>query len=284
MRSMLLTRMGDEGGYLVRLYPVAIGEGIVTLPAGETVLGRDSDCGVVLQDADVSRRHAVVTGREGQFTIRDLKSTNGTFVNDARVGEKALGSGDRITVGKVILKFLRGNEVEKQYHETIYAMMILDGLTGVPNKRFLEDTLNREVARSQRHKRPLSVAMLDLDHFKKINDTYGHLAGDAVLREICRRLKTLVGADEVLARYGGEEFVAVLPEAGVEQAREFAERMRELAAEKPVEVDGQKIAVTISVGVAHTAGEAEMTAAELVKRADKLLYEAKAAGRNRVKG
>jgi diguanylate cyclase (GGDEF)-like protein len=280
--STFLSRMGDQTGYLVRIYPVAVGEGVIALPKEGLVIGRDADCGLVLVDADVSRHHARIESRDGNYVVRDLDSTNGIFVNNRKQRETALSPGDLIRLGKVILKFLRGNDVEKQYHEAVYSMMITDGLTGIPNKRFFQEALKRELARSQRHRRPLSAAVLDVDYFKKINDKHGHLAGDAVLREICNRIKSSIRTDEVFARVGGEEFVVLLPETTLQEAGRFAERMRKLVADAPVELDAAKIPVTISVGLAYTDGEAGMTAEELIGRADKKLYEAKAGGRNRV--
>ena len=280
--STYLSRMGDQTGYLVRIYPVAVGEGVVSVPREGMVVGRDSDCGLVLVDGDVSRRHAKIEFRSGDYVVRDLDSTNGVFVNNRKAKEATLQPGDLLRLGKVILKFLRGNDVEKQYHEAVYSMMITDGLTGIPNKRFFQEALKRELARSARHKRPLSAAVLDVDFFKKINDKHGHLAGDAVLREVCGRVKATIRADEVFARVGGEEFVVLLPETPLADATKFAERIRKLVADTPVEVDKVPIPVTISVGLAFTDGDKNVTAEELIGRADKKLYEAKNAGRNRV--
>jgi two-component system, cell cycle response regulator len=282
--STYLTRMEDDTGYLIRLYPVSVGEGVLALPRGSSTLGRDEDCEVVLHDADVSRRHASIELKNGTYLLRDLGSTNGTSVNDRIVTEQALQSGDRIGIGKVILKFLRGYDVEKQYHETIYNMTILDALTGVPNRRFLMEALRREIVRSHRHGRPLSVAMIDVDHFKKVNDRFGHLSGDAVLRELCSRFRASVRADEVFARYGGEEFALVLPEARPEQAREMAERLRALASAKPVVFGEKTMPVTVSLGLSFTQGESDVTAEILIGRADKKLYDAKQTGRNKVCG
>ena len=282
--STFLSRMGDQTGYLVRIYPVAVGEGVLTLPREGLVIGRDADCGLVLVDADVSRHHARIDLREGNYVIRDLDSTNGTYVNNRKQREASLSPADHVRLGKVIFKFLRGDDVEKQYHEAVYSMMITDGLTGIPNKRYFQEALKRELSRSQRHKRPLSAAVLDVDFFKKINDKHGHLAGDMVLREICARIKTSIRSDEVFARVGGEEFIVLMPETSLKEAAAFAERIRRIVADAPVEVEGGKIPVTISVGLSHTDGESGVTAEELIDRADKKLYEAKNGGRNRVVG
>jgi len=280
--STFTIKIGEDRGHLVRIHPVAVGDGIVSLPLTPVVIGRENDCDFVLNDDDVSRHHARIEVSSSQYTITDLESTNGTLVNNRKVSQAVLASGDMIRVGKTILKFLRGNDVETQYHETVYLMMISDGLTGIPNKRFFLDAIQRELARTQRHKRPLSLAVLDIDHFKMINDKYGHLAGDAVLRELCARIKQVVRKDEVFARFGGEEFVVLLPESTLEQACLFAERMRTITANDAVCVEGATIQVTISIGVAYTSGDEEISADDLIARADAKLYDAKRNGRNRV--
>jgi len=280
--SSFLLRMGEQRGYLVRIYPVNIGEGIINLPSEAMILGREMDCGLVLADHDVSRHHAAIELHGMDYTISDLGSTNGTLINDKEIDHAVLDSGDLIRVGKTILKFLRGDDVEKQYHETVYSMMIHDGLTGIANKRFFEEALQRELTRSQRHARPLSLVLFDIDRFKDINDTYGHLSGDVVLRELCSRVRNAIRKDEVFARYGGEEFVVLLPEASLEQARQFAERIRLLVSTEPITPAGTPIHVTISLGVAHTMGEKDINPDDFFERADRKMYEAKSSGRNRV--
>ncbi|HYG76849.1 MAG TPA: GGDEF domain-containing protein [Planctomycetota bacterium] len=277
-----LTHMEERGGYLIRIYPVELGEGILTLPEKKFVIGREKECELMVEDQDVSRRHASIEFTPRGYIITDLNSTNGTFINDDKVNRAVLKTGDLIRLGKTIFKFLRGDGVEKQYHETVYSIMITDGLTGVSNKRFLMEALDRELSRSQRHKRPLSLAILDLDHFKSINDKYGHLGGDMELREIARRIKAAIRRDEVFARYGGEEFVIVLPESTLEQARQFSERVRELVGSEGVRADGITIPVTVSIGIGHTDGGESISREEMLGRADKKLYEAKNSGRNRV--
>jgi two-component system, cell cycle response regulator len=280
--STLVSRLTDKGGYLVRIYPVVVGEGIIHLRPSTVIIGREVECDIALNDHDVSRQHASIAMKDGDYVITDLGSTNGTLVNNEKVSSAKLTSGDLIRIGKQVLKFLRGTDVETQYHETVYSMMINDGLTGIPNKRYLQDAVQRELTRSQRHKRPLSLAALDIDHFKAVNDQYGHLAGDAVLRELSRRIRGVIRKDEVFARYGGEEFVVLLPEAKLDEAAQFAERIRALVAGEPVNIVGSAIPVTISIGISHTSGEQPMTPEELFAAADSKLYQAKAAGRNRV--
>ncbi|MCA9677410.1 MAG: GGDEF domain-containing protein, partial [Myxococcales bacterium] len=174
--------------------------------------------------------------------------------------------------------------VEASYYEEIYRMTIIDGLTGAHNKRYFLEFLEREAARCARHHRPLSLLMFDIDHFKKINDTHGHLTGDYVLRELSKRLLGRVRREELLARYGGEEFAAVLPETDHEGAMQFAEHIRRLVADEPFEYEGDRFPVTISVGVATTVGAEEVEAVAFIKIADDNLYRAKKEGRNKVIG
>ena len=162
-------------------------------------------------------------------------------------------------------------------------MTIIDGLTEAHNKRYLLDYLEREVARCVRYGRPLSLVMFDIDHFKKINDTFGHLTGDHVLREIGRRVRARIRKEELLARYGGEEFIIVLPEAGHQGALEFADQLRQLVSEESIEFEGDSIDVTISVGVTTIEGE-PIDVSRFIKLADENLYEAKRSGRDRVVG
>ena len=182
----------------------------------------------------------------------------------------------------MVFKFLSGGNVESLYHEEIYQMTVLDGLTAVHNRRYFLDSLERELASAHRHENPLTLVMLDIDHFKEINDQRGHLCGDAVLKELAQRIRRRIRREDLFARYGGEEFAAILTITGLEGGLKFAESLRRLVAERPFEFDGQSISVTISLGVTTMLREAEVDAAELIGRADERLYQAKREGRNRV--
>ena len=243
-------------------------------------LGRGSENNVVLENDSVSRRHCRIEKRNRHWWVLDLDSTNGTYVNDELVKEYQLRRGDQIKVGDTILKFLSGSDVEAQYHETIYRMTIVDGLTGVHNKRFLLESLEREMPRARRHKRPLSLLMFDIDHFKSINDTYGHLAGDYVLKELATVVKGRLRPDDVLGRYGGEEFGVALPETPLAGAVAIAEELRRLIETHEFVFEGEHIRVTVSVGAAQL-GEGQ-DVLEFIKTADEKLYAAKRGGRNRV--
>jgi two-component system, cell cycle response regulator len=269
---------------LVLIYPSGTDLGRrFTMEGDGLIIGRGSDCDIVVDLDSVSRRHAQVARRGAVIMVSDLGSTNGTYVNEKQVQEWALSDGDQLQIGNAIFKFLSGGNVEANFLEAIYRMTIIDALTEAYNKRFFLEFLERELARCARYKRPLSLVMFDLDHFKTINDTHGHLAGDYVLRELIRRLKSRIRKDEVLARYGGEEFVVVLPEAGHEGTMDFAEQLRRMVERDPFEFEGDIIPLTVSVGVATINGQ-PIDTHQFVKLADENLYRAKRGGRNLVVG
>jgi diguanylate cyclase (GGDEF)-like protein len=248
------------------------------------VVGRGEDCDIRISDHSVSRRHArIEPGDEGYF-VADLQSTNGTFVNDVQTANTTLKDGDYLRVGNCIYRFLAGGNVESEYHEEIYRLTIIDALTGIHNKRFLMEFLDRELARSARHHRPLSILMFDIDRFKTINDELGHLGGDVTLRELAATVRANVRREDLFARYGGEEFAVVLVETNHQGATELGERIRRLVEKRSFEYEGKKYQVTISIGVAATDGEEGLTVSEILRRADEKLYEAKNSGRNLVVG
>ncbi|MGB0680431.1 MAG: GGDEF domain-containing protein, partial [Polyangiales bacterium] len=195
---------------------------------------------------------------------------------------RGAGLRDQVKIGDAILKFLSGSDVEAQYHETIYRMTIIDGLTGIHNKRYLVETLEREIPRARRHQRPLSLLMFDIDHFKQINDTYGHLAGDFVLKELATIARSRLRPDDVLGRYGGEEFAVILPETKLAGAVRIAEELRTLVQDHAFLFEEEEVQVTISMGAAEL--QEGRDALGFIKDADTKLYEAKRSGRNRVCG
>ncbi len=253
------------------------------LESGEAFIGRSEGLAITCSTEGVSRRHArLVQQSDGSWLIEDLNSTNGTWVNEERITSRILQDGDQIGVGNALAKFLIGANAEAAYHEEIYRMTVMDALTGVHNKRYFLEFLTREIASAHRHKQPLSLVMFDVDHFKKVNDVHGHLAGDAVLREIGRRLRPRIRTDDLLARYGGEEFGVVL-KTGLDGAALFAEQLRELIATEPfVCSDELSLSLTISLGAAEVTESSPVEPEDLIRRADENLYAAKHGGRNRV--
>ncbi|WNG55605.1 GGDEF domain-containing protein [Archangium gephyra] len=248
----------------------------------EFTIGREEGNHIVVDLDNVSRRHAMIIRKQGRMLVKDLGSTNGTYLNDQEVTqETALRSGDLIKVGGSIFKFLTGDNVELQYHETIYTLTIVDGLTGVNNKRYFLEYLEREMGRCHRYGRPLTLMMFDIDFFKKINDVHGHLAGDYVLRELSQTIKRMVRKEQCFARYGGEEFALVVPEDGLEKARIFAEKIRQTIEKKQFVFENQEIPVTLSLGVADMTPDM-VEPLQFIKVADANLYKAKKTGRNKV--
>jgi two-component system, cell cycle response regulator len=252
------------------------------LDVGVLRIGRGSENQIILEGDSVSRRHARVEMRGDEWYVVDENSTNGTFVNDEQIkGEWRLENGDRVKVGPTIFKYLSGKDVEAQYHEEIYRMTIMDGLTGAFLKRYLVEALDKEIMRARRHDRPLAFIMFDIDFFKRINDTQGHLAGDHVLKELAKVVLGRIRRDEVFARYGGEEFALLLPETSLEGALQLAEELRVKVEGSKFVFQGESIPVTISIGVALLAA-AHRTAEDFIGSADEKLYQAKRSGRNRV--
>jgi two-component system cell cycle response regulator len=274
----------EEGreGCLVIIYGDDLGRR-VPLGSEPCVIGRSSKCDVQLDQESVSRNHAHISRQRGNYAIRDLGSTNGTYVNDELVDEVVLRDGDQIKVGRTIFKFIVSGNMEAQYHEEIYRLMTVDGLTELHNKRYFNEAIEREMSRAKRYTRTFSLLLFDIDHFKQINDTYGHLAGDAVLRQLGALVRNRVRRDDVPARTGGEEFAIILPEVGLEGAIQLAEKLRVAIETSTFKFEGAQIPVTISSGVVEWQHEI-VDPQDLVKLTDEKLYEAKRTGRNRTCG
>jgi len=268
---------------LVQIYPTDVVDGLQKVEQPVAIIGRDATCDIALDDANVSRQHARLERVDGGYLLYDLQSTNGTFVNEVPITEHRLTGGECLRFGSFIFKFLSADCLEAQYHETVYNAMTRDGLTHAFNKSYLLDSLTYELARSRRNGRPLSIVMLDIDHFKSVNDTHGHLVGDEVLKEFSRRLQEVSRADDLLCRYGGEEFVLVLSDTDLEEAVKSAERCRLAITSEPFETAVGPLAVTTSLG-AYTAAllPDDGTTTDLIRCADEQLYRAKRTGRNRV--
>jgi two-component system, cell cycle response regulator len=259
------------GGELGRRFPLD----------AELTIGRSFNNSIVIDADSVSRRHARFVPLEEGFIVEDLGSTNGTLVNGERVDRRReLAHGDLIQIGGVVLRFISGGDVEAMYHEEIYRLTIVDGLTQVHNRRYFDDFLEREVARCSRSHGALSLVLFDIDHFKSINDSLGHLFGDKLLRTVASLVEGRVRREQLFARYGGDEFALILPDVEIDDALAFAERVRELVERTTVEDRGRTGKATLSMGVAALAGD--MSVQDLIKAADQALYAAKEAGRNRV--
>jgi two-component system cell cycle response regulator len=275
--------MTSRNACLVHIYPTGPGMGArYTLSDVPLVIGRGSDCDIRINDHSVSRRHARINpGADGYYAV-DLQSTNGTFVNDVQASMYKLKDGDYLRVGNCIYRFLTGGNVEAEYHEEIYRLTIIDALTDIHNKRYLLEFLDRELARSERYKRPLALMLFDIDRFKAINEDLGHLGGDFTLRELSGRIKGNIRKEELFARYGGEEFAVVLPETTIDGAIKLGERLRRVVETQPFQFEDKSYQITVSVGLATTEGNETLTPQDLIRQADEKLFQAKHLGRNRV--
>ncbi len=276
---------GFEAAVILIAHPEnrRLGTRFRVIPGNVLEIGRSQDAQISLPEVpSLSRLHARLQFLDGRVSLEDLESRNGTFVNDRSAkGAIELKSGDRFQVGAVHFKFLHERDVEHAYYEAIHEMVVRDGLTGVHNRRKFTEEANREVARAGRHGRPLSLILADIDLFKAVNDTHGHLAGDAALKQIATRIAGQVRAEEVFARIGGEEFAVLCPETYVSGAAVLAEKLRAACADPPLDCAGVEISATCSFGVAQFGG-AMAKLEDLMRAADRALYRAKSGGRNRV--
>jgi diguanylate cyclase (GGDEF)-like protein len=251
----------------------------IDLTHEEVSIGRSEQCTVCVNSDLVSRRHAVVNRVLGHYIVVDLKSTNGTFVNDQRIERAELKDGDLLRTGKTVLKYLENN-LELEYMQHILSLASVDSLTGLHNKRHFDEVFGKEVARAEQARTPCSLIVLDIDHFKKINDGFGHPAGDVVLKHVAGVVKSQIRQSDTLCRVGGEEFALVLPQTPYSLALQAAELIRSAVESDVCDVSGTAIPATLSLGVAEL-GVGEIPE-QLYQRADERLYAAKHGGRNRV--
>ena len=274
----------SEDACLVVIYGMALGKKF-QLNKNILIIGRSAAADIQVEQDAVSRNHCRLTNDGQSIRVDDLDSTNGTYVNDRLVKQHTLRDGDFLKVGRSIFKFLSGDNIEAAYHEEIYRLTTMDGLTQVYNKRYFIETLERELGRAQRYQRELSLLMFDIDHFKKINDTFGHLAGDAILRDLAATVKEHTRHEDMLSRYGGEEFAIVLPEIDRKHAMIFGEKICSLVSSTTFKFEGTVIPLTISIGISTMPTDLKLRdSSEFIKMADENLYRAKEQGRNRVVG
>lgn len=256
---------------------------IFDLIEGETIVGRSPECKIPLEFQGVSRKHFSIKVKNKTATITDLGSSNGTFLNNTKLENPTeLEKGDIIKLGSIALKFLPKGDTERLTYDKLHEEANTDGLTKCYNKTYFNNKLDLEVKKSKVTGAPLSLIIFDLDHFKHLNDNYGHDAGDFVLKEMADLLRDNgIRKGDVFARYGGEEFVVLLPNTNLKQAFEIAERLRKLVECHKFMYEGQKLPVTASIGVADYRHGIE-TGTDLFKRADSAVYKSKQGGRNQV--
>lgn len=264
----------------------------IPLDREEVILGRALEADVRVNDTKVSRRHARINKilneetNEFEFVLTDFGSRNGTLLNGQRVAQEVLQNGDKITIGEHILRFDLLDEIDREYQRQIHRLISHDDLTGLLSSRSFFSELRREASRAKSENRTFCVLMMDVDYFKNVNDTYGHLTGSKTLEEIGAAIIPIMRSGDAAARFGGEEFAAFLLDSDVPQAIVAAERIRSvieseeftvIRSGKPVE----KHHVTISIGISTFPSDSS-DPIELVEMADSALYRAKREGRNRV--
>jgi diguanylate cyclase (GGDEF)-like protein len=280
-----LNEGSHEEPYFIVLSGGAIGMMYKLRTDGPSLIGRGLDAEVRLDDEGVSRQHAkVITVGDDAPTLKDLGSSNGTYVNGNRIQTHTLKDGDKIQVGSIsILKFSYQDDLERSFQEQLFDRGLKDGTTGIYNKRYLLDRIDSDYSHAQRHRTNLSLLMFDIDHFKKINDTYGHPAADSALKDLALIVRKTLRTSDVFARYGGDEFVVLMREIDDAGTLVLAKRIRKLIKKHEFIFEGMKISFTISLGIASLSDKVG-NASELIQLADKYLYKAKRAGRNRIGG
>jgi two-component system cell cycle response regulator len=278
----LLSRGKRDRAYLIVMTGANVGE-MHHLDAGETVVGRGTAANIRLGDDGISRRHAKLIVEGNGVRIEDLGSANGTLVNGNLVKEAPLRDGDKIQLGSsTILKFTYHDKLEENFQRQMYDAALRDDLTKAFNKKHFLDRLEQEVAFVKRHAAPLSLVMFDVDHFKNVNDTYGHVAGDFVLSKLAQVTNTAVRTEDLFGRYGGEEFAILCRNIPLFSAGSLAERLRATVEMTDFVFEAREIPVTISLGVAAMPEVQVENAVDLISAADEALYAAKRSGRNRV--
>jgi diguanylate cyclase (GGDEF)-like protein len=273
--------VGNKRAQLVVLSGSNVGE--MYNISGDLIIGRGRDADIRVQGDGISRQHARLKIINDAVAIEDLGSTNGSYVNGERVATRTLEDGDKIQLGSAtILKFTYQDEIDEDFQRQMFESASRDALTQIYNKRFFVERLQSEFAFAQRHSAPLSLIIFDIDHFKQVNDTYGHLAGDYVLAELAKVITPVIRSEDIFARYGGEEFVIMSRSTDPPSAAVVSERIRASIEEYAFEFEGTKLPITISVGLAAMPHPEVKQPEDLVAAADKALYEAKHGGRNRV--
>jgi diguanylate cyclase (GGDEF)-like protein len=277
-----VAKVRQVNAYLIVLQGTNVGA-MYKIDGPEMLIGRASAAGVRLQDDGVSRRHARVIQLGGQLIIEDLGSANGTVVNGERVSQRVLQDGDKIRFGgTTILKFTYHDNLDESFQQQMYEAAVRDSLTKAFNKKYMLDRMDTEYAYARRHNSTLSLIMFDIDHFKRVNDTYGHLAGDAALYGVARLASQIIRSEDVLARYGGEEFGLICRGASIVAAAGLADRIRMALEQTPLIWNQQSVPITMSLGVSGIPEVPVDSPIELIASADQALYEAKRSGRNRV--
>lgn len=270
-------------GCLLQIYPACSHSELMRLTSSRTLIGRDPGCDITIHDDAMSRTHAAVDLLGRGYFLTDLTSTNGTYVDDELLrGRIPLQGGELIRMGGCILKFMAAMDEEANYHAVVHELMVRDSLTNAFNRSYLIPLIENQLQECREQQQMFSAILLDIDHFKLINDQHGHLVGDEVLRIFCERIRQELRKMDMLARFGGEEFVVACSRTTLGEAARIAERLRLAISSDEFQTQAGSISITCSLGVACSNGQDFPTCDQLISEADRLLYVAKKSGRNRV--
>lgn len=284
------TRMEADSKTLLR-YLIVVRGGVpgtmLPLVQSASSLGRSAENTFQLADGTVSRRHAIVSiDPAGDAWVTDLGSSNGTFVDGKRIPAHApfpVKDGSRVQIGATtLLKYLKLDPCEEGLRRELFERAVRDNLTGLYNRSYFLSQVGPLAELNALRDLGLAILLLDIDHFKVINDTYGHPVGDQVLREVAEVLRESTRPEDLVARYGGEEFILALPISSQDLALARAERIRSQLGSRQISAGGKLVRVTGSLGLAFAPPTRIHDVTLLISRADEALYEAKRAGRNRV--
>lgn len=261
-----------------------IGQFFLIPDKSEISIGRATKNDICIKEESVSRNHCkLIRQGNSRFEIVDLQSANGIYANGHRVERHLLQDGDKIQLGRVVmLKFNFQDDIEQAYNRELYMSTTKDALTNIYSKRYFLEQLQNEYTYHRRRERPLTLCIFDIDHFKAVNDTHGHMCGDYVLQTLAQSVSTLIRRGDTFARFGGEEFVVLLRDTDEKGATHFAERLRKRISETPFIFEFKTFHPTVSIGIASTNDPVCDSPEALIKEADRYLYQAKQNGRNRI--
>jgi len=282
IESLLTPELEPGKAYLIVIRGRSVGR-MVELSERSSLIGRSADCHLPIDDEAASRQHARVDREGSDYVLHDLGSTNGLFVDNARVKRHVLRDGNRVQLGSAtIIKFCFQDELEERFQRQLYESATRDALVGTYNRQYFLDALEAEFSLCFRNGIALSLLMIDIDHFKSVNDRFGHLTGDQALKQVAAEAQRQLRAEDLLARYGGEEFSVMLRHAGPKEASVAAERIRRAIEALRIEHGEVSFQITLSVGIGTFKDRNHLNAEALLRTADRYLYEAKRQGRNRV--
>lgn len=278
-----LVRGSEKRAFVVVLGGDRMGEMFALKEGDRTTIGRGLQTDIRLSDEGISRTHAMIEERGGDYVLIDAGSTNGTYANGNRIDEHVLQEGDKIQIGaSSVLRFTYHDDVDQDFQRSLYESALRDRLTGLFNRGYFANRLESDVAFALRHDKPLALVFFDVDHFKSINDRFGHQAGDEVLKELAERVNSTTRSEDIFARYGGEEFVLICRDVDAQRALRAAERIIDTVTARPFVVGDAELSVTVSIGVADLGALTHQSAESLLAAADSAMYAAKRKGRGRI--